>query len=286
MLLFRYFASHAFQTIRDLQLMVSRISGFNDPFEFMYRPTGTMTREKARDYVSTDRYLNFAADRFQGRNSHLSRKKALRMAKARIPLFAKSLIENFDSLRDSSIERREEMVDRSIRVSCFANAEEVNSLDEILMWSHYAKKHEGFRIGFEFPSDKVLPFKVVEVNYSDKRVPLDLSMLANETEAFEQALMECNKTKSRAWSYEREFRLFTHPKFCVRGKDLQSGALDFVDLERSWIRRVDFGIRTPINERKAIFDLISSGDFQIECCQAKYHRSDYALEYDPVVTVD
>jgi hypothetical protein len=46
MLLFRYFGSHALETLQDNLLKAATISSLNDPFELLYRLAGTMTVAK------------------------------------------------------------------------------------------------------------------------------------------------------------------------------------------------------------------------------------------------
>jgi hypothetical protein len=51
MLLHRYFGLHAFETLKEARLKTSRISSFNDPFEFLYVAAGEMTAAKARKII-------------------------------------------------------------------------------------------------------------------------------------------------------------------------------------------------------------------------------------------
>jgi len=47
MLLHRYFNTHAFETLKDAKLKTSRISTFNDSFEFLYVSVGEIKPEEA-----------------------------------------------------------------------------------------------------------------------------------------------------------------------------------------------------------------------------------------------
>src|SRR6266478_1619803 len=53
MLLHRYFNSHVFETLKDAKLKTSRISSFNDSFEFLYVIVGKTTPEEAKRYVNS-----------------------------------------------------------------------------------------------------------------------------------------------------------------------------------------------------------------------------------------
>src|ERR1017187_9905283 len=57
MLLHRYFSSQAaFETLKDAKLLAARISGFNDPFEFLYVcDFGRMKPEKALQFIRSQR---------------------------------------------------------------------------------------------------------------------------------------------------------------------------------------------------------------------------------------
>jgi hypothetical protein len=81
--------------------------------------------------------------------------------------------------------------------------------DNLLMWSHYAKSHEGFVIGFK-TSDPFLfrhgskphgANSLMKVHYSRKRPKLKYLT--------EVGLAEMYFTKSREWAYEQEWRMFT-----------------------------------------------------------------------------
>jgi hypothetical protein len=281
-MLLRYFKSYVVDTLRDRRLMVSKVRDFNDPFEVMYCPTGTMNRETARAYVSTARFLVASATYNQRQNPRLDWKSALRLAKATRSTCAKNLLRTFESIKKSSIEDREKMLDRVLRVGCFTDGEKVNLLDEILMWSIYAEKHTGFRVGFEFPAGIKNPFYLKKVSYSDVRIKLDLTLLATDRSAFEETLMESTKAKSSAWGHEREHRLFTHPKFCIREPLPSGNSIDFVRIDPMWIRRIDFGARCPLAERDGVVALIRGDLAHIKLYQAKYHPTDYALEYEPI----
>lgn len=82
-------------------------------------------------------------------------------------------------------------------VACFS---EIN--DDLLMWSHYADRYRGFCLGFNTNYD---PFKKLErVEYSESMPEIDAvtSMIENEY----SQMLKLFLTKSKSWSYEREWR--------------------------------------------------------------------------------
>src|SRR3954447_3907310 len=68
-----------------------------------------------------------------------------------------------------------------------------------VMWSHYADRHKGMCLGFDISGRKAQ-----EVTYATDRLQLDTSKLLDES-----LLSALLYTKSKDWSYEKEWRVFT-----------------------------------------------------------------------------
>ena len=182
MLLHRYFGSHALETLKAAKLKTTRITSFNDPFEFLFVTTGKFTAPIARQYVHSrlkdPEFLQIVAHNFPGLRTAKDPKKFLEKI---TPLIIANFVNKSDDMMQIPFKMREEMADSSTRIVCFSNSA-INPLDEILLWSHYAKMHEGIRIGFEFPKDIKFPFKIYKVDYSEKRLVIDVSQgLSNQT---------------------------------------------------------------------------------------------------------
>jgi Protein of unknown function (DUF2971) len=85
-------------------------------------------------------------------------------------------------------------------VSCFS---EVN--DNLLMWAHYGESYRGFCLEFRtnyYPLEKLRPVRYVDIIPEISLVPIACEQDA--TQQFE--IVYC--TKSKAWSYEQEWRAF------------------------------------------------------------------------------
>jgi hypothetical protein len=87
-----------------------------------------------------------------------------------------------------------------------------DTCDNILMWSHYAKNHEGFVIGFKntgFDLNSIngreflMPQKVV---YQNELPILNLEKMINKIMDYDESIKWFG-TKSSHWSYENEWRL-------------------------------------------------------------------------------
>jgi hypothetical protein len=281
MLLHRYFGSHAFETLKEAKLKTTRITSFNDPFEFLFVTTGKFTAPIARKYVLSrlkdPEFLQIVAHNFPGLRTAKDPKKFLEKI---TPLIIANFVNKSDDMMQLPFKMREEMADRSTRIVCFSNSA-INLLDEILLWSHYAKMHEGIRIGFEFPKDIKFPFKIYKVDYKEKRLVIDVSQgLSNQT--LGQAVVDSAKMKSLAWKYEDEYRLITHPDFCEHRTMPDSKQECFLAFERGWVKSIDFGVRCPQKEIELMLNLLKTDYPKIVRRKAVFHKTEYALEYEMI----
>jgi hypothetical protein len=281
MLLHRYFGSHALETLKEAKLKTTRITSFNDPFEFLFVTTGKLTAPMARKYVLSrlkePDFLQIVAHNFPGFSTAKNPKKFL---EKNTPLIIANFVKNSDDIMQLPFKMREEMADRSTRVVCFSNSA-INPLDEILLWSHYANKHEGVRIGFEFPKNIKFPFKIYKVEYTEKRLVIDVSQgMLDQT--LGQAVVESAKMKSLAWKYEDEYRLITYPDVCEHRTMPDSKKECFLTFEREWVKTIDFGVRYPEKEIELILNLLKTDYPKIVRRKAVFHKTEYALEYKEI----
>jgi hypothetical protein len=282
MLLHRYLGSHAYETLKDAKLKTSRISSFNDPFEFLFCATGNMTAKKAREYILSRRhhpdFLQTAARHIPGL---LVNRKAGKILDKRLPQMIASMVANFERFKNVALENRISLSDEIMRVICFSDPK-VKLLDEILIWSHYAKKHEGIRIGFEFPDGNKHQFEISKIKYQEKRIEVDFSN-GFSSETVGHALVESAKIKSLAWQYENEYRLLSTPRRLEMRTMADSTVEYFLGLKRDWVKSVDFGVRCPQAEIHRILDLLKT-DYPKNVLRrkAEFHKSEYALEYKEI----
>ena len=282
MLLHRYFGSHAFETLDEVTLKVSRISTFNDPFEFLYVPIGKMTPQKARTMVeykinnpdASPHFWFVARQRFSNAKNE---KELKRLVRKSIPQLVINLVSGFEKIKNTTLENRGNVADANLRAICFCDADKVKPLDEILIWSHYANKHKGVRIGFEFPDGIV-----DEITYREKRLEIDLSIM-DSNDATGSALMQSIKSKSKAWEYEHEHRLITVKGMCEERTMPDSTVEHFLNFNREWVKSIDFGVRCLPKAIEDILALIKTDYPQkVMCRKAEYHKTEYALEYKPI----
>jgi hypothetical protein len=282
MLIHRYFASHAFETLKEEKLKTSRITDFNDPFEFQFCTKGQITPKMAREYFNSrlddPNFWLVVAQRMPDLITSSNPRKLLKL---RAPTIIANLVASSAQIVALPLQLREQMADRTTRVVSFSDAN-VSPQNEILLWSHYANKHEGIRIGFEFPPEIKHPFKIFQVQYREGLFEIVYSPDKPILDVG-YALVECAKVKSSAWQYEHEYRLLTHPDLCEKRTMPNSKIESFIGFEREWVKTVDFGVRCSTNEIAKMSDLLTSQYAgTVVCRKAGFHKSEYALVYEPV----
>jgi hypothetical protein len=108
------------------------------------------------------------------------------------------------------------------KVSCFSE-----TYQEILMWSHYADKHNGICVGFKLPYRYKSDFIISPVTYMDKLIPID------GDNGIQRVLIYWLTTKSIRWEYEKEIRALR--------KASTKNDHEFTRIEPELIKEVVFG---------------------------------------------
>lgn len=91
-------------------------------------------------------------------------------------------------------------IKRRVYISCFA---EPKLLKKPLMWSHYAEKHKGICLEYDFSEIIIQGFKIYPVIYKSVFKDLDEAFKKNINEFTVNAIY----TKALDWRYESEWRL-------------------------------------------------------------------------------
>ncbi|MFH0992646.1 MAG: DUF2971 domain-containing protein [bacterium] len=173
--------------LKNRQLRFSKPSQFNDPFDcaitpILSEPSSTEWQriyKDAREAISNKEEFDIVYSRDGNCND---------VFKDHI----RSLIKDyFDRRLNTTLNDR--------GVACFSE-----TFDDILMWSHYTDGHRGFCLEFDTHYD---PFhKANPVDYSDVLPTLNPVEFLKEEPS--QPLMALVWTKSKHWSYEKEWRIF------------------------------------------------------------------------------
>ena len=153
-------------------------------------------------------------------------------------------------------------MDVRVRVLCVCDPDRLKPNGDVLMWSHYADKHTGFRIHFlkDFLARRAeLSW---DVEYEDVVPPVDpdhiggFGLGARDTEAFE-ALSLALRSKGSFWSYEEESRFFFQKRKCHFDRRRK---FHYLRLPARAITRVDAGLHTSQRDFGRMRRLLDSPD--------------------------
>lgn len=134
--------------------------------------------------------------------------------------------------------------------------------DNLLMWAHYAKQHEGCCVKLDLLNDVDLFFRLKKVDYDDNYI--HYNYLRHHAGAFEAI---CHKSK--AWEYEEEYRVLSFGQ--IGAKPMASGT----------VKEVYLGCRMKDGDRQAILSAIATSSKQpgIQAYQTETDAQAYKLNF-------
>ncbi len=219
-------------SLNDGYLWFSKPEEFNDPFDCYTELVDFRNPEEHIKYLAATRLTHLFPTERQAEGRRLASNPAL-------------INETYRILLPQML--------KNIGVCCFTLKN-----DHILMWSHYAAKHQGLCMIFD-PLVDIRYFLTAEVGYTEAFRPF------NYFDNHEDALMKMAVTKSLDWAYESEIRIVL-PE--------QNGKLHF---PKNALKGVIFGCRTTqkdIEEIKVIVNNSGYGEviFQKACMERNQFR--------------
>ncbi len=268
MRIFKYIDHHGLDVVRDRRLKVSLAQKLNDPFELSPRiaPTDYTLRSLARllrqDHLVRNAYAK------EGQQRGLSSFKRFKRVYLRdLPKRAEKLMVQLPNNVETLRARFAQFFSKRFRLLCCSKRK-----DSILMWSHYAKNHEGMVIEFdtcETPLSQLLRGHICEVTYSDMKPEF---ILVRSPVDFQVMLLNVAKTKSLAWSYEAEVRLLLPESRCV--------AREFFPFTEKAVKSVTFGCRCADDLRNRTLAVLAQPDYKhVQLFQARLSKTAYQLEF-------
>ena len=269
--IFKYTDHHALDVIRDCRVKVSEPHRLNDPFELSPRiDPNEYTIEWAleslqQDHIIEDFFKREGHDQgFRNladyKRWHLQNLQSI--AEKRLP----SVPGNVEAVQQTFAEG----ASCYWRIFCASRRR-----DSILMWSHYAKNHEGALI--ELDSEEPNLFHAdgeftVKVEYKNEKPSF---VHSRDVGQFREDLLRVAGTKSLDWQYEEEVRLVFAKTDCVQDC--------FVPIARSAVKSVIFGCRSPSAFRAQILDFLTHGEYKhVAVYQAALSKTRYELEFEPI----
>ena len=243
MKLYRYLdARWGVQSVLDGYFKLSKPSEFNDPLDCAGSVRGQPDPKVIQKYIREKKLVGRfrAADLLSGCDNNWSE----------ADIEEKYLNDYNKQFTMLCLDKRS--VDRFVSLLCFANAEELTSDADILMWSHYADKGNGVRITFEFDDDYFNRGIVVEsVKYLSKLPQLDATRITDMLDVNQVMpfFRERIWRKGVAWEYEKEVR-FDVAEPLLGGSVIRRDGISFLQVPRRYIKCIDFGPMMMIAEGK------------------------------------
>lgn len=214
---------------------------FNDPFD-MYEGLMdfTCSVRSVKNWLRVNEYL-----------------KSKEEKRALLKMIKENGTEGFVELGKEGFQKSK----KDIGVLCLSE-----KFDITLLWSHYADKHSGICLGFDFnivgrQDDFFVALR--KVRYQAKITPVSFFDKRND------ALDYWLHCKSLDWAYEHEVRAVINKRF----------GFDLFPFSRDCLKAIYFGCRVSSNDRKMILDLVDRYQYKPTTIkQMIIDNSDFAVK--------
>lgn len=260
---YRYLGSHWMDSLVNGELKTANFIDFNDIFDGRGYADGSLS------------------DEFVSRNVPVGGLSKDGFAKLKEELNARfrKMIADRDELAEAQI-------------ICFS--ESSDEILESLMWSHYADKWHGVRLGFDFLYDlhreinykmATTPFVLDCVRYTDEYPKIDLSLLERleDDTYFTKCYRDFILHKSTAWAYEKEWRMLVQRPDAILGYDDKGKEAYFWKFHPLLLKRVDVGPLVCSDQQNDIVALLRDRYPHVEINKVVLHDRDYGYDYVPIV---
>ncbi|EOU1594527.1 DUF2971 domain-containing protein [Clostridium perfringens] len=138
--------------------------------------------------------------------------------------------------------------------------------DNILMWSHYAKNHQGICIEYDYNDIRDYT-EVYPVVYMDENIDLSESIIDIDPHGIQRKIM----MKFAAWEYEKEWRII----FSNSNPKTNGGLIHFPK-----IKSIYLGCKITKDDKEKIIELAK--EKKIGVYQMKMERNKFKLIYDKI----
>lgn len=240
---------HKYDIIKHKELWFANIDSLNDPLD-----SNLAYRQKYNPDEIKEYWENFIADK---------------------PAF-KSLDEVLSKWGDNESFTREqtrifEYIKSKIGVLCMSKTPK-----NILMWAHYANRHQGIVYGFDADlfgfskTNNLTDFPYI-INYPCDRKYEILSYTKDRQERIEQ-FKKSLTTKAIDWAYEEEVRFIDLKKSSFARK-----------FNPNCLKSIIFGVKTPNDEIETMIDCCKKNNLNhIEFYNAKFVAGRFELELNKI----
>jgi hypothetical protein len=279
---FRSVSPYALENLRTDTVWLSRPLVYNDPYDCgltisyvdLARVTAKVSFDKLAKQNGIDRLLS-AAELEDAKSDPDPMTAVVRNLLSKHSSFPgdhekiiERIVENVSGLPQPQFEQIRSRIQESLRICSFSERR-----DSIIMWSHYAERHEGFCLEYETScaNDPTRLF-LFPVIYSDVLFDATRYVIA----AIDEAMpvnhlfpMLAALYKAEDWSYEREWRLVVPARL--------SGDCNWAMPRPT---RVFLGAKIKPDARELILSV--AHDKGIECRQMRLAHNSFAVIDEPV----
>ena len=278
-IIYRYFQSHWYETLRDAEFLASPPTKFNDLFDCAASTTGHVPDVEIDKYLKEHDWVNAF--------SRIARERGLPTVDITLAALNSGNVNrdvlNIDERLSRTLKTRKTL-SKVWRIVCFSESSTdvvERRLTEKRMWKRYADKDRGVRIGVDFSFCTLDPKSGMlgKVKYSEQGTVVDLNTVTLEPNILFNYL-KVVLTKKRLWEREREIRLVTTPTFCnIRYVAGTNEEQCFWRFNREIIREVCLGARFPKNQIKGLVKMVRNRyPSDVKICQAVKSMDNYRYE--------
>jgi len=224
----RYFPDedYAYDSFASGRLWASNVTDFNDPFDVL-----PAFGNVARQIVDQQRKIHFAFTSPRGPNW----KEYQKQTQIETGLVEREAIELGPHLLKASFTNKNGVI-------CFSAKP-----DDIVMWAHYATKHQGFVLQFDVSHRFFSAPFFRQVDYPDTGA---------RPRADDPDKLRTVCTKGVGWKDEREFRLILPRQSLLKDKRLDGKPWHYVALPTEAIKAVYFGCRMLPVRREQLLEIL------------------------------
>ncbi|GAB3202198.1 hypothetical protein ABID22_003822 [Pontibacter aydingkolensis] len=168
------------------------------------------------------------------------------------------------------------------------------SCDNLTMWSHYSRSHEGFVIEFDSSNEYFnrgknkggAVWKLQEIKYSKVRPKLTLiDSKLGENELLEFLIENILLTKSIHWEYEEEVRLIQNLSDSDKTLTYNEQEIHLFGFDSSAVKSVFLGVNIHDNLKNKVLQTLTEHRYNhVNIYQGELSKSEYKVEFKSMTT--
>lgn len=246
---FQTFTQDSLRNLKNAQIYFSKPIDFNDPFDCaVTKDAISYTKIELLDLINS--YI---------REGRTPRKEEFKKIQDVPP----ELLHAVQSSISSIAEQQHDVSLHQIGCCCFSE-----SMEHLLMWSHYASGHRGFCLEFD-TSFKPFDANLFKVRYSNQYPKWKVASIAtNAHEGFSENDICHLLHKYETWKYEKEWRIFHREPNKLFGYDVKS------------LRAVYFGLSATFTDIEIACLILLGQNPDIKFYRATRHEQPFRLKFD------